>query len=81
MEGNGVVVDLSPVVGCNIFKGFGVHMDAGGINYNVFNTRTNKISELNITLGQRFSFGLHKIIGWKKMQAGLGEAEAAKAAK
>ena len=68
LDGNGWVVDLSPVIGVNIFRGYGLHMDIGGINYNQFNSETNKIGELNITLGQRFTFGVQKIIGWKKNQ-------------
>jgi hypothetical protein len=67
IDGNGVIIDLSPVVGINLFRGYGLHVDVGGINYNILNSPANKINELNITLGH-FSFGVQKILGWKKHQ-------------
>ena len=68
-DGNGLLVNLYPAIGLNIINGFGVHMDVGGIYYSRFYTPYSDISRLHVNFGQQFSFGLHKIIGWKKHTA------------
>ena len=78
---NGTIIDLSPVVGMSIYKGYGIHLDVGGINYSIANNSTNRTNELNFTLGQQFTFGLQKIIGWKKFQAKGSASDETKSAK
>ncbi len=70
-DGNGITVSLFPAVGIEVFKGYGVHMDVGGISYTSYNTTTtaSDLHHFNVTLGSQFSFGVHKIIGWKKYSA------------
>ena len=70
-DGNGFVVNLFPAVGMEVFKGYGVHMDVGGISYTSYTSGTtgSDLHHFNVTLGSQFSFGIHKIIGWKKYSA------------
>jgi len=71
-DGNGFEVDLFPAIGVNIIQGFGAHMDIGGISYNTYNAtdgQSPNMHHFNITFGQQFSVGIHKIIGWKKFNA------------
>ncbi|PQJ10053.1 hypothetical protein CJD36_015250 [Flavipsychrobacter stenotrophus] len=53
----------------NIIHGFGVHMDIGGIQYTMASMIDNygDYNRLRLTLGHQFHFGLHKIIGWQKL--------------
>ena len=71
-SGRGFVVGILPVVGVNLFKGFGLHVDCGGIIYNSYKTSEPTYSNadlrrINITFGHHFSFGIHKVFGWKKL--------------
>jgi hypothetical protein len=70
-DGNGFVVNLFPAVGMEVFKGYGIHMDLGGISYTSYKSGTTDadLHHFNVTLGSQFSFGIHKIIGWKKYSA------------
>ena len=78
-DGNGFMVTLFPAVGVNILQGFGVHIDIGGISYSTFNAFTTLDQHhFNITLGRQFSFGIHKIIGWKKFNPVSKQIEWAK---
>jgi hypothetical protein len=54
-----------------VFKGYGIHMDLGGISYTSYKSGTTDadLHHFNVTLGSQFSFGIHKIIGWKKYSA------------
>jgi len=66
-EGNGFIFNLFPAVGMNIVKGYGIHADIGGISYTTYNAiSAATLHHFNVTLGQQFSFGIHKILGWKK---------------
>ena len=66
-EGNGLIISVFPAIGFNILQGWGVHMDVGGIYYDRFNsTASYDRNEIKVNFGQSFSFGIHKIIGWKK---------------
>ena len=71
-SGRGFVVGILPVVGVNLFKGFGLHVDCGGIIYNSYRTSDAVYSNcdlrnIKITFGQHFTFGIHKVFGWKKL--------------
>ncbi len=74
-EGNGLAINLFPAIGVNIIQGFGAHMDIGGISYTTYNVEGTPVyngfnssnrKHFNVSLGKQFSFGIHKIIGWKK---------------
>ena len=71
----GVAVNLVPALGVNIFKGFGLHVDLGGINYTHATPNGYNYNNVNINFGQQFNFGLHKIIGWKKMSGKVASAD------
>lgn len=64
---SGLLVNLFPAIGMNIVKGLGVHADAGGINYIYGDLNSSDYQRISITFGKQFTLGLHKIIGWKKM--------------
>lgn len=67
-DGNGFTVSLFPAIGATVWKGFGVNMDIGGIGYSVYHSFSAATRHhFNVTLGQQFSFGIHKIIGWQKL--------------
>lgn len=63
----GINVNLMPAVGVNLIKGYGIHMDVGGLNYMHSEAGVSPLNIVNLNIGQSFHFGLHKIIGWKKM--------------
>lgn len=67
----GITATLFPALGMNIIKGYGVHMNIGGITYTHAKVGDGSAiySNINVNFGQQFRFGLHKIIGWKKMIA------------
>jgi hypothetical protein len=70
--GNGIEVGLKGVAGVNIIRGYGLYVDVGGLNYTSYNSAVrgslaSDLKEFNFTLGQHFSFGIHKVLGWKKM--------------
>jgi hypothetical protein len=52
-------------------RGYGINVSLGGVNYTSYNSTgsTSDEKHINVTLGQQFSFGLHKILGWKKLNA------------
>ncbi len=66
IDGNELNIDLSPVFGFNIYKGYGIHLGIGGFSYAIINTPSNWITDFNVSLGQRFTIGFQKIVGWKK---------------
>ena len=69
LEGNGVNISLMPGVGFEIIRGFGVHLNVGNIGYEIFNNPYTKIGQLNFNIGNSFTFGLQKVIGWKSMNS------------
>ncbi len=66
---NGLNVTLLPAVGINLIKGYGIHADVGGISYLRSGGGNAAVNAINLNIGQSFHFGLHKIIGWKKMNS------------
>ncbi|PQJ10055.1 hypothetical protein CJD36_015260 [Flavipsychrobacter stenotrophus] len=66
---DGLDVTLLPAVGVNLIKGYGIHADVGGLSYTRTGGGGNAVNGVNLNIGQSFHFGLHKIIGWKKMNS------------
>lgn len=74
---DGIDVTLMPAVGVNLIKGFGIHADVGGLSYTRSGgSPSTAVNGLNLNIGQSFHFGLHKIIGWKKMNANNNDPNA-----
>lgn len=70
-DGNGVVVNLFPGAGMNLICGYGINVNIGGISYTSYNSTTSSsdLHHFNVTLGRQFIFGIHKILGWQKLNS------------
>lgn len=72
-KGNGLSAGLYPAIGAQVYKGWALNFNIGGIQYGWLNSAANKQNNLTYNFGQSATFGISKTFGNRIAKPAPGE--------